>query len=442
MAQYYTLDEAARVLGLSTDEFRRKLATEWKTRPRRVPDGATLRFPAVEVDEIARELGQGSDTELKLADSSDAFEPLSSGPKSGPRTGGKPDSDVKLEKGSKPKSGIQANIRTEEMDLDAGKKQPPSSTRKFQSPMEVSGQGGKPPSKKDQSSSEFELSLKPDSSDEFDLKLTEDDSDEVDVGVLPGRSGGPLKGDSGINLRTPSDSGISLEKSSSEFELQGESGVSKPKSGPRSGPKTAPKSGPKTGPRSGPKTPSKSAPVPSDESDSEFELTLDDTPAAQAADATVAFPEDQKDIFETDFELPALDDESGSEAVALDESDTDLESSDFDLGGGEAESGSEVVSVPESGRRRAQSVAEAEALDEFDEELVAEEDERPIVVPAKKTWGVLPALVLIPTVVIMLLAGLMSFELLRSMYGYATPSKPSGMLVRFFAQQFGDMPKD
>jgi hypothetical protein len=42
----------------------------------------------------------------------------------------------------------------------------------------------------------------------------------------------------------------------------------------------------------------------------------------------------------------------------------------------------------------------------------------------------------------MLLVGLMSFELLRNMYGYAAPSKPSGMLVRFFAQQFGDLPKD
>jgi hypothetical protein len=73
---------------------------------------------------------------------------------------------------------------------------------------------------------------------------------------------------------------------------------------------------------------------------------------------------------------------------------------------------------------------------------VAEEDERPVVAPAKKSWGVLPALVLIPTVVIMLLVGLMSFELLRSMYGYVAPSKPSGMLVRFFAQQFGDVPKD
>jgi hypothetical protein len=438
MAQYYSLDEAARALGMSTDEFRRRLATEWKTSPRRYPDGATLRFQVREIDELARTLGAGSDTELKLSDSSEDFVPvqddaLSTGPKSG-RRGGKPDSDVKLEKGG-PKSGAQANIRTEEMDVP-GK---PSTTRKYQSPLEVSGEaGGKPPTKKEQSSSEFELSLTPDSSDEFDLKLTEDGSDEVDVGVMPGKSG-PLKGDSGINLRSPSDSGISLEKSSSEFELQLDSGVSKPKSGPKTGPKSGPKSGPKTGPKSGPKTPSKQAPVPSDESDSEFELTLDDTPAAHPADATAAFPEEQKDIFETDFELPALDDESGSEAVAIEESDTDLESSDFDLGE-EGESGSEVRSVPESGKRR-RAVAAEEDLDEFDDDLVAADDVA-VQPAAKKTWGVLPAIVLIPTVVVMLLVGLMSFELLRNMYGYAAPSKPSGMLVRFFAQQFGDLPKD
>ena len=39
------------------------------------------------------------------------------------------------------------------------------------------------------------------------------------------------------------------------------------------------------------------------------------------------------DIFETDFELPAVQDDadSGSEVVAIESSDTDLENSDFDL---------------------------------------------------------------------------------------------------------------
>ena len=86
-------------------------------------------------------------------------------------------------------------------------------------------------------------------------------------------------------------------------------------------------------------------------------------------------------------------------------------------------------------------VSEEEALDEFDEELTAEEEEAEVHPVAAKSWGVLPAVVLIPTVVVMMLVGLMSFELLRSMWGYQAPSK-SGMLVRFFAQQFGDLPKD
>ena len=84
MAQYYSLEEAARALSMSTDEFRRRLATEWKTSPRRYPDGATLRFQVREIDELARTLGQDSDPGLKLAD----------GPKSGPRLGGKPDSET------------------------------------------------------------------------------------------------------------------------------------------------------------------------------------------------------------------------------------------------------------------------------------------------------------------------------------------------------------
>src|SRR5262249_58444476 len=67
--------------------------------------------------------------------------------------------------------------------------------------------------------------------------------------------------------------------------------------------------------------------------------------------AKAAKDEGEGDIFETDFEVPALDDESGSEAVALDEGDTDLESSDFDLAldegdaGSAEESGSQVVAL-------------------------------------------------------------------------------------------------
>jgi hypothetical protein len=85
-------------------------------------------------------------------------------------------------------------------------------------------------------------------------------------------------------------------------------------------------------------------------------------------------------------------------------------------------------------------VADDEDLDEFDDDFAPATVE-----PARasaKSWGMLPALVLIPTALVMVLVGIMSFELLRSMWGYTAPSKPSGMMVRFFAQQFGDLPKD
>jgi serine/threonine protein kinase len=67
-------------------------------------------------------------------------------------------------------------------------------------------------------------------------------------------------------------------------------------------------------------------------------------PAPEGASPAIALPQpldpapapqppaqEEKDIFETDFDVPALEDESGSQDVALDESDTDLDSSDFDI---------------------------------------------------------------------------------------------------------------
>ena len=464
MAQYYTLEEAAAKLGLTTDAFRRRLATEWKSTPRRYPDGATLRFQVREIDELARSFGGSSgeleagDAPLSLADSSEDFVPLKgdSGVKLGGKSGKLPksaaDSDVRLEQhgGSvKPASSgklkkKQAGDRpTEEIDLDAehaarGPKSPVRPTGKYEVSSDPDVQI-KPPTKDADSGSEFELSLAPDSSDEFDLKLTDDDSDEVEIGTMPR---GVRPGDSGINLQSPADSGISLEKaSSSEFELQLQGDQGKTGSKPKK---------PSTD-----KLPPAAKAAAADDSDSEFELTLDDSGEAAVTDATTAYSDEQKDIFETDFELPALDDESGSEAVAL-ESDTDVESSDFDLAIGEDDaaadeaSESEVVAIDEDEPRpaRRRRAADDDDLDELeaaeDVDLEAEDEPRPsrAVAPAAAaapaTWGSLPAIVLLPTVFVMALVGLMGFELLHSMWGYQQPYKPTGGLVRLIAETFGD----
>jgi hypothetical protein len=448
MAQYYTLEEAAEKLGLTPDAFRKKLATEWKTAPRRYPDGATLRFQVREVDELARSLGRASepDVPLKLADdtSSDDFVPLSSEEDAlgevRREAAGKPprqagDSDVRLEpaQGHTRPMTRPGDHPTEEVDLDAEQKAKPPSSKKIKptAPAPSEPDVHLEPSSPPEGSSEFELSLAPDSSDEFDLQLTEDSSEEVDIGVSPAGKG--LKsGDSGINLQSPADSGISLEKSS-DFDLKMED--------------QPPAKGPKTDPLA--KQPA-AAP---DDSDSEFELTLDDSGTHGEEGATTAYAahEEQKDIFETDFELPALDEESGSEAMALEDS-TDLESSsDFDLAvdegdvAAEEESGSEVVAIEdEEGaprRRRRAAVAEGEELDELEvAEDVEEEEGRPVRVAAAEPaeWGALPAVVLIPCVVVMLLVGLMSWELLRGMWGYTQPGKVASPIVRSFAEMFGE----
>src|SRR5262249_52101767 len=145
----------------------------------------------------------------------------------------------------------------------------------------------------------------------------------------------------------------------------------------------------------------------------------------------------EKDIFETDFEMPALDEESSSEAVPLDDADTDLESSDFDLSLNEEDSGSQVVPLDEGSDEGAETVAarepaglpEEEEGGEVDELLGGEEEEtqpeeeeetisRHAVAAAPAHWGVVPALFLVPCVLVMFVLGLMSFELLHSMWGY------------------------
>ncbi len=437
MAQYYTLEEAADKLGLTPDAFRKKLATEWKTTPRRYPDGATLRFQVREIDELARTLGRGSDPDvlsgdepIKLADdtSSDEFLPVIDDASKKPARPA-PDSDVRLQPEERPAAPVGRGHHppTEEIDLDAEQRAKPPSSRKMKpaTPAASEPDVRLEPSSPPEGSSEFELSLAPDSSSEFDLQLTEDDSEEVDLGVMPVTKG-VTAGDSGINLQSPADSGISLEQSS-DFELQLEGGQ------PAKGPKTDPVPKQKT--------------ATTEESSSEFELTLDDSDHHASHDATAAFQEEPKDIFETDFELPALDDESGSEAVVLEESDTDLESSDFDLAVDEnlteEDSGSEVVAVDEDearpARRRGAALAESEEeLDELDVAEEVEEERETYAEAEPAEWGALPAAVLIPCVLVMFVVGLMSWELLHSMWGYQQPGRAASPVVRFFAESFGD----
>jgi excisionase family DNA binding protein len=65
MAQFYTLEEAARVLGMSPEDLKNKAQ---QREIRAFLDGGSWRFRVVDVDELARQRGLGSDAELRLSD--------------------------------------------------------------------------------------------------------------------------------------------------------------------------------------------------------------------------------------------------------------------------------------------------------------------------------------------------------------------------------------
>ncbi|HEX3147280.1 MAG TPA: hypothetical protein VHR66_04310 [Gemmataceae bacterium] len=499
MAQTYTLEEAADKLNLSAEDFKRRLRTEW-TQIRSFRDGATLRFRANEIDELARSYGLGSsdelplpeasgeapaahDAPLKLDDSDETFvitpEPSSAGASSKRL---KQDSDIRLKKPAAPKSDDEESILTEEFDVpadgsgklsgksgklsaaklkagDSGKvKESGASSGKLKGPGssgKIKGDSGKKAAKPD-SSSEFELSLDPDS-DEFELSLAPDSSEEVALGEMPPNKGSSKKsGNSGINLNRPTDSGVSLEKKKPapaddeeiDFELSLET------------------------PGSGASSKKLSSGRLKADSDSEFELTLEE-PSDLATDAT-AGAEKKGDIFEaTDFDIPALEDDSASEAVSLDEADTDLESSDFDLALDEAdadaddESHSEVVALDddEVAARKKKGKKKKAAADDDDVDLgdvdleegssasaalrgvrhdddddeeyevseAADEEGRPVAVAGPARWGALPAIFMFPTVVVMFLGAIMAFEALHATWGYQQANKPTTPLVNWFA---------
>jgi excisionase family DNA binding protein len=452
------------------------------------------------VDSGVRLVPIDSDSDVRIVtDSSDEHVPIGDSPPKGST-----DSDIRLEGHFPPRPSDAEGLLTEEINLDeelkkdesrrraelkqAKKRGTPAPDFPKTSPFELSESDldlspvsdKELPQVKDlDGSSDFDLTpaaessspLELGSSDDFKLEVPDDDEVTLadDSKNLKGK--GPA---SGINLGKPADSGISLEQDGSgdsiEFELTLDA---------ESTPKPAKPSTPK---------PTPGAPLAGDsdsdssefelsldvdskgkaDSDSEFELTLDDSGGMAAlGDESLADSgaSEEKDIFETDFEVPPLED-SGSEAVALDDADTDLESSDFELAIGEDdvaavdddESASQVVALDEEeavddaaatvqaksrAKKKVGKKTKTAALDdaadfaELDDDsvAVAEDDDldaseevvedttgkkiiRQTVVQQQTPWGIFPTLVLFPCVIVMVLLGIMGFELVQTQQGY------------------------
>ncbi len=449
-----------------------------KTRPGGTPPSSSVRIVPAE--------GQ-SDSDVKMVGEGpeDSNVPLGGSPQKRPS-----DSDIRLEQG--PRSGIRPGdepasddaLLTEEIDLDAEQKKfdeasrskGPKSRSKVKpgalptdsptkgkqaglpadSPYEITD-GGKKPSRTTSASSS-DIDLRPGAGDSSPVEA--DDEDEaVTLGEIS--VGG---GSSGINLKNAADSGISLEKkgsdkgkakppaetdSDSEFELslepEGASGGAAAETDSDSEFELS-------------LDPEGSSSEEPGSSDSEFELTLDESGGLAPLEDSNPEGSGEKDIFETDIEVPPLDEESGSEAVALEDSDTDLESSDFEMAldegdaAADEESGSQVVALEEDEvdesaetvsrpRRRAaadEDVEEAEA----DEEYADEEELAPAAAAAPAEWGALPAAVLIPSVLVLFFVGAMSFELIRSAWGFRQPKAVTAPVTRGLASVLGvELPK-
>jgi hypothetical protein len=335
-------------------------------------------------------------------------------------------------------------------------------------------------------------------SGDSDFSLEANDEQVLDAG--PAAALGSAS--SGINLNNPADEGISLEEGDgSDFDLSLEvEDTPKPQ-----------KSSPIDDSDSEFELTTSNTPKPSkgmeDESDSEFDLSLDpeaDAPAAEgdssefelnlegsgevaASDGEFELTLDdnapkeeekpqvksksklkvkgktkmkpasdqEQDIFDTDFEVPALEESSSDDATVA---DSELESSDFDLAlddselAQEEESGSQVVALDEEDVETmaddgAAVVDDVEVDEEsdfaaLDEDIQVEDDvvvegevrtrtvvEEKLIPPAP--WGVVPVIFMLPCVLVMFLVAILGFEMLQTASG-----KPPGMLTIALADLF------
>lgn len=426
-------------------------------------------------------LDQPSDSDVKIEPSSPPHD--SAVPMTGKKTTKRAsDSDIRIEEAG-PNDKTDQYV-TEEIDVDAEERKAKEARAKTahhrpkpasspalptkspfelsESEIDVNGPTA-PQGAEDQTDSSSDFELKPMTESSSPLEVSSDEllalkSDgDVSLGEMTGG-----KGASGINLRDPADSGISLEPgssdemdlnvslepaaasaeidSSSDFDLNVDDSSSSPTEGSSSEFELSLQEDDASPEGSSSEfelsLDAEGAEVESgSDSDSEFELTLDETGGLSGEE-----------------EAPG---ESGSEAVALDEGETDLESSEFDLSLEGEESGSQVVPLEDEEefdegaatvqRKAAGAAAKKGDLgEELDEDLneapVAEEEDEvamaaaPVAAAPPADWPVWVPLVSMCSTIFLFIVSLMSFELIQGMWGYHTGNKVSNLIIHPIAK--------
>src|SRR5262245_48912273 len=286
MAQFYTLEEAARVLGMSAEELKAKAQSR---EVRAFLDGGSWRFRVVDVDELARRRGLGSDADLRLSDLEGPG--AASGSGEAPELDlsefhlgvAKPDLGAETAHGGKG-AGEPASEGSSEHDilLDDLSVPPNPVTGSSSVIIGVSSSGKHP--------SDSDVRLVPDN--------VRDEASDSDVRLATPEAG----------IKPPSDSDVTLIKDDSA-----DHGVLTPPSGSGSG-ETAVRPGPLLG---------SSAEVPAREVDSDFDLN----PSSELIDAL------QPDSG-SDFELSALDASDEFESTPMARlSDSDVTAADPNTSG-------------------------------------------------------------------------------------------------------------
>lgn len=181
--------------------------------------------------------------------------------------------------------------------------------------------------------------------------------------------------------------------------------------------------------------------LPDEGSGSEFDLTLE--PNSGPSDSAV---------FETDFSSLGGESDSSSEIVAIDGID-----SGSDLGASEDGTGSEVVPLDEDVHEgevttRGVDNLEVDGIADFAQEddgglvpvSIEEGEDAPVqqlaTAPAgpEAPWGVMPALVLLPTALILFVVGLVSVEMLRTVWAYNRGLAPTRPVIKALSELIGN----
>jgi hypothetical protein len=285
MAQFYTLEEAARVLGLSPEELKSKAQHR---EIRAFLDGGSWRFRVVDIDELARRRGLGSDAELRLSD----LEVPAAG-------GGENLDDLDL---SEFQLGVaRPDLANQTMDLSAM----------------TSPSGERPVA---EASSDHDILFD-------DLSVPPNPVTGSSSVIIGMQSSGKLPSDSDVrlvpdNVKGSSDSDVRLASPDPDLKQPSDSDVTLIKDDTADHNFLTPTSGSDdTAVRSSPMVGS-SAEVPVAESDSDFELN----PSSDLVD--VLQPDSG-----SDFELSALDASDEFESTPLRPSDSDVTAADPNLSG-------------------------------------------------------------------------------------------------------------